>query len=67
MIAAMAVLGGQSCLDVQRFMAQNHPAPSELVQELQSGKTTDEAGKQLLQLGKSEPNVRRLWLLSCPR
>jgi len=58
MIATMAVLGCWSCLIVHRIVAQSRPALSELVQKLQSEKTTDEARKQLLQVGKSDPDVR---------
>lgn len=58
MIATTAVLGSWSGLGNHCAMAQNHPSVSELVQKLQSDKTTDDARKQLLRLGKSNPEVR---------
>ena len=63
MIATMAVLGYCSCLNAT---AQNHLAPSELVQRLQSDKTTDEARKQLLQLANSEPDVKHYLAAQLP-
>ncbi len=47
-------------------MAQGHPAASELVQKLQSDKTTDAARKQLLQLGKTDPDVRHYLTAQLP-
>jgi len=63
MIATMAVLGCWSCLNAT---AQNHLAPSELVQRLQSDKTTDEARKQLVQLAKSDPDVKHHLAVQLP-
>jgi hypothetical protein len=41
-------------------------ATSELVQKLKSDKTTDDARKQLLRLGKSEPDVKRYLAAQLP-
>jgi len=41
------------------MLAQGHPSPSELVQQLQSEKTTNNARGELLRLGKSDPGVRQ--------
>lgn len=66
MIACMAVLACWHYLFVHLIMAQGRPAPSELVQKLQSEKTTDEARKQLLQVGNSDPEVRRYLTAQLP-
>ncbi|HEX4544515.1 MAG TPA: HEAT repeat domain-containing protein [Candidatus Acidoferrum sp.] len=66
MLATIAVLGLWSGLGEHWVMAQSHPAASELVQKLQSDKTTDDARKQLLQLGKSDPDIRRYLVASLP-
>jgi|HubBroStandDraft_6_1064221.scaffolds.fasta_scaffold80694_3 hypothetical protein len=66
MIPIMAVMGSWSYLFVHLTMAQNHAAASELVQKLRSDETTDEARKQLLQLGQSEPDVRRYLATQLP-
>ena len=63
MIATMAVLRCWSCLSAT---AQNHLAPSELVQRLRSDKTTDEARKQLVQLANSDPDVKRYLAAQLP-
>jgi hypothetical protein len=47
-------------------LAQSHPSPSELVQQLQSDKTTDNARDELLKLGKSAPNVRQYLAVHLP-
>jgi hypothetical protein len=46
--------------------AQDQAAASELVQKLQSDKTTDGARRQLLQLGKTDPDVRRYLIAHLP-
>lgn len=56
MVVTMTVFISGFCLCA---VAQNHPVPSELVQKLHSVESTDEARKQLLSLGKAEPDVRR--------
>ena len=66
MVAAMAILGCWSCLVVHRIMAQSQPTTSELVQKLHSDKTTDDARKQLLQHGKSNPDVRHYLAVQLP-
>jgi hypothetical protein len=63
MIATMAVLGCWSWLNA---IAQNHLAPSELVQKLRSDKTTDEARKQLVPLANSEPDVKHYLAAQLP-
>ena len=65
-IASMAALACWNCLFVHLIMAQSRQAPSELVQKLQSEKTTDEARKQLLQVGNSDPEVRRYLAAQLP-
>jgi hypothetical protein len=66
-IATIAVLGcSTSCLGVYRIMAQSHPPTSELVQKLQSAKTTDDARTQLLQLGRSDRGVRQFLAVRLP-
>jgi hypothetical protein len=47
-------------------LAQGHPSPSELIQQLQSDKTTDNARDELLKLGKSAPNVRQYLAVHLP-
>jgi hypothetical protein len=63
MIATMAVLGCWSCRNAS---AQNHLAPSELVQKLRSDKTTDEARKQLVQLANSDPDAKHYLAAQLP-
>lgn len=62
MIATVTVLG--CCCP--NAPAQNHPAPSELLQKLRSDKTTDEARKQLAQLANSEPDVKHYLAAQLP-
>jgi hypothetical protein len=64
--ASIAAFACWNCLFVHLIMAQRRPAPSELVQKLQSEKTTDEARKQLLQVGNSDPEVRRYLAAQLP-
>lgn len=64
-IATTAVLGSWSGLR-NHCAAQSHPAASELVQRLQSDETTDDARKQLLQLGRSDPDVRHYLAVQLP-
>ncbi len=66
MIVTTAVLGSWSALANDCAMAQSHPPASELVQKLQSDKTTDDARKQLLQLAKSDPHVRQYLAIQLP-
>jgi hypothetical protein len=66
MVAAMAVISFGTCFNVDAAIAQNHPAASELVQELRSDKTTDQASKQLLQLVNSEPGVKQYLAAQLP-
>jgi hypothetical protein len=63
MVVTIAVLGCWSWLNA---IAQNHLAPSELVQMLRSDKTTDEARKQLVQLANSEPDVKHYLAAQLP-
>jgi hypothetical protein len=65
-IVAIVILGCWSCFGVSNIMAQTHPSASELVKRLQSAKTTDDARKQLLQLGNSDSNVRRYLAVQLP-
>jgi hypothetical protein len=58
-IVAIAVLGCWSCFGAGNIIAQTHPSTSELLKRFQSPKNTDDARKQLLQLGNSDPDVRR--------
>jgi hypothetical protein len=58
MFATIAALALWSTLAGYTAVAQSRPPASELVQKLQSDKTTDNARRQLLQLGKSDPDVR---------
>jgi PBS lyase HEAT-like repeat len=51
---------------VHSVVAQDHPAPSELIQQLQSKRTTDTARKQLLRVGKSDPAMRKSLAASLP-
>jgi len=66
MIVTVGLLGCWSGLSDCRIMAQSYPAPSRLVQKLQSDKTTDDARKQLLLLGKSHPEVREYLAAQLP-
>lgn len=63
MIATMVVVGWWSCLNAT---AQNHLAPSELVQKLRSDKTTDEARKQLELLANSDPVAKQYLAAQLP-
>jgi hypothetical protein len=65
-IVAIAVLGCWSCFGAGNIIAQTHPSTSELVKRFQSPKTTDDARRQLLQLGKSDPDVRRYLAAQLP-
>jgi hypothetical protein len=65
-IVAIAILGCWSCFGASNIMAQTHPSTSELVKRLQSPKNTDDARKQLLQLGNSDPDVRRYLAVHLP-
>jgi hypothetical protein len=65
-IVAIAILGCWSCFGASNIMAQTHPSTSELVKRLQSPKNTDDARKQLLQLGNSDPDVRRYLAVQLP-
>jgi len=66
LISALVLLGCCAGPGVRSILAQSRPSSSGLVQELQSEKTTDEARKQLLRLGKSEPDVRRYLAVHLP-
>jgi hypothetical protein len=67
MFAIIALLGLWSESERHCAMAQGHPAAaSELVQKLQSDNNTDNARKQLLHLGKSDPEVRRYLAAQLP-
>jgi hypothetical protein len=65
-IVAIAILGCRNCFGAGDIMAQTHPSTSQLVKRLQSPKTTDDAGKQLLQLGNSGPDARRYLAVHLP-
>jgi hypothetical protein len=56
---ATLVIGYAGALIAHRADAQNPPAPSDLVQRLQSAETTNQARRQLLQFGESDPAVRK--------
>ena len=47
-------------------VAQSHPAASELVQKLRSPEATDDVRKQLLRLGKSDPEVQHYLAAELP-
>jgi hypothetical protein len=51
---------------VQCILAQSHPTAAELVQNLQSEQTTDNAKKELLRLGKSDPEIRQYLTVHLP-
>jgi hypothetical protein len=57
-LIATLVIGYAGAFSVHCADAENRPAPSDLVRRLQSAETTDQARKQLLQFGESDPNVR---------
>jgi hypothetical protein len=59
LITAFVVLGCWGGPGVHCILAQSHPSPSKLVQQLQSDKTTDSARDELRRLGKSDPGVRQ--------
>jgi hypothetical protein len=63
---AIAILGFWSCFGASNITAQTHPSTSELVKRLQSPKNTDDARKQLLRLGNSDPDVRRYLAVQLP-
>ena len=65
MFATFAVLGLWSGAGYS-IRAQTHPAAAELIQKLQSDKTTDEARKEVLQLTASDPNIRRYLAVDLP-
>ena len=66
LIASLVVLGCWGGPAAHSILARSHPSPSYLVQELQSDKTTDRARRQLLRLGKSEPDVRQYLAVHLP-
>ena len=49
------------------MLGQSHPSPSELVQQLQSKKTTNKARDELLRLGKLDPEVQQYLAAHLPR
>ena len=51
---------------VQCILAQSHPTAAELVQNLQSEQTTDNAKKELLKLGNSDPEIRQYLTVHLP-
>ncbi len=51
---------------VQCIPAQSHPTAAELVQNLQSEQTTDNAKNELLKLGKSDPEMRQYLTVHLP-
>jgi len=63
---AIAILGFWSCFGASNITAQTHPSTSVLVKRLQSPKNTDDARKQLLRLGNSDPDVRRYLAVQLP-
>jgi hypothetical protein len=65
-LAVVFVIAYGGSLNVSCVRAQSHPSPSELVQKLQSEKTTDQARRQLLQLGKSDPDLRQYLAVHLP-
>jgi hypothetical protein len=65
-IVAIAVLGCWSCFGAGNIIAQTHPSTSELVKRFQSPKTTDDARRQLLQVGNSDPDDRRYLAVHLP-
>jgi len=66
LIASMATIGYLCAPGFHGTMAQNHPSPSKLIQQLRSERTTDAAREELLQLGKSDPAVRKSLTVSLP-
>src|SRR3984885_15823048 len=59
LITAFVALGCWCGPGVHSMLAQGRPSPSELVQQLQSEKTSNKARDELLRLGKSDPRVRQ--------
>jgi hypothetical protein len=51
---------------VQCILAQSHPTAAELVQNLKSEQTTDNSKKELLKLGKSDPEIRQYLTVYLP-
>ena len=51
---------------VQCIPAQSHPTAAELLQNLQSEQTTDNAKNELLKLGKSGPEIRQYLTVHLP-
>jgi len=67
LIAALVVLG--SCWvgpAADCISAQTHQPPSELVQQLQSLQSTDDAREELLKTGRSDPGVRQYLAVHLP-
>jgi hypothetical protein len=67
LITAFLALGCWCGPGVDSMLPQSHPSPSELVQQLQSKKTTNNARDELLRLGKSDPEVREYLAAHLPR
>jgi PBS lyase HEAT-like repeat-containing protein len=59
LITAVVVFGFWGGPGAHGIPAQARPSPSELIQNLQSEQTTDEARNELLKLGRSDPEVRQ--------
>jgi hypothetical protein len=51
---------------VQCILAQSHPTAAELIQNLQSPQTTDNAKNELLKLGRSDPEIRQYLTVHLP-
>lgn len=66
LITALVVLGCWGGPGVHSILAQSHPSPSELLQELPSEQTTDRARDELLRFGKSDPAVREYLAVHLP-
>lgn len=59
LLAVTAVLGCSVGLGIRSISAQGHQSVSDLFRELQSSQTTDQAAKQLRELGKSDTVTRQ--------
>ncbi len=65
-ITAFVLLVWWLDLGVQCILTQTHPTAAQLVQNLQSEQTTDNAKKELLELGKSDLETRQYLTVHLP-
>jgi hypothetical protein len=65
-ITPFVLLGWWLAPGVQCILGQSHPTAAELLQNLQSEQTTDNAKKELLKLGKSDPETRQYLTVHLP-